>query len=163
MSSEGKIILAFIFSRSGKEKLTLSEIYLPLSMDLKWFSPNQAKDFVNKAIEKKLLIKENDLIRVGFDIKDVEIPIGFHPSVKKLEQKDDEKIKDPERSVNIVTEISKKTNLSEKKVLEGIKKNQKEKNISFEVAALLLGKENGISLERFFEEVESKIFIENKE
>ncbi len=163
MGSEEKIILAFIFSRSGKEKLTLSEIYLPLSMDLKWFSPKQAKDFVNQALERKLLVKRDGLIKTGFDIKNVEIPVGFHPSIKTFEQKKYEKVEDFEKTENIVTGILKKTNLSEEKILEKIREVEKEKNICFDVAALLVGKEYGVSLEDFFEEVEDKIFIENKE
>ena len=63
MDSEWKIIIAFLFKRSGKEKLSLSEFYLSLSMDLKWFSPQQAKAFVNHAVEQKLL---TEILRIWF-------------------------------------------------------------------------------------------------
>ena len=45
--SEMRIIIAFLFKRSGKEEMSPSELYLPLSMDLQWFTPNQAKEFVD--------------------------------------------------------------------------------------------------------------------
>ena len=53
MASEVKIIIAFLFHRSGKTELTSSEIYLTLSMDLNWFSLSKAKDFVNFALNEK--------------------------------------------------------------------------------------------------------------
>jgi hypothetical protein len=34
MESEAKIILAFLFNRSGKTVLSEAELYLPLSMEL---------------------------------------------------------------------------------------------------------------------------------
>ena len=54
MESDAEIIIAFIFKRSGKQKLKLSEFYLPLSMQLNWFSPQEAKDFVKIAIKQKV-------------------------------------------------------------------------------------------------------------
>ena len=47
MDSELKIILGFLYNRCGKEVLSPSELYLPLSIELKWFNPNQAKDIIN--------------------------------------------------------------------------------------------------------------------
>jgi len=57
MDIEEKIIIAFLFKRSGKNKLKESEIYLPLSLELDWFSANEARQFVNLAVELKLLTK----------------------------------------------------------------------------------------------------------
>jgi hypothetical protein len=80
MDSEVKIIISFIFKRSGKQKLSFSELYLDLSINLNWFTPEDAKKFVNEAMEKGFLIKEKDLIGPAFDIKKIQVPIGFYPS-----------------------------------------------------------------------------------
>ena len=85
IESEFKIVISFIFKRSGKEKLTLSEIYLPLSMDLKWFSPQEAKEFVNFALKQKILNKKNDFIFPNFNYKDINIPIGYKPKKEILQ------------------------------------------------------------------------------
>ena len=82
--SEVEIIFAFLFKRSGKEEMSLSELYLPLSIDLNWFTPNKAKDLVNFAIKKKILIKKGDVLTPAFDFKMVDVPVGFHPSEKRL-------------------------------------------------------------------------------
>ena len=79
MVSEEEIIIAFLFKRSGKETLTPPELYLPLSMDLKWFTPQQAKDFIKLAEKKKLLNKKNNLIKPNFDYKKINIPLSFQP------------------------------------------------------------------------------------
>ena len=71
MESESKIVLAFLFKRSGKNMLKESDIYLPLSLELGWFSSTQAQEFVKHALNEKLLIKkENHLYR----------PLGWLPA-----------------------------------------------------------------------------------
>ena len=71
MESDAEITIAFIFKRSGKQKLKPSEFYLPLSMQLNWFSPQEAKDFVKIAIKQKLLKEKEEIIEPTFDITQV--------------------------------------------------------------------------------------------
>ena len=75
--AEIRIIIAFLFKRSGKEELSLSELYLPLSMDMKWFSPKQAREIMNSALKQKLLTKKGELVKPNFDYKNVVVPVGF--------------------------------------------------------------------------------------
>ena len=91
MASEYEIIIAFIFKRSGKEKMNFSELYLDLSMNLNWFSPEDAKKFLNDAIKKKLSIKEDDQISLSFDINKITIPMGFSPSKRVFSEKKSQK------------------------------------------------------------------------
>ena len=160
MDSEAKIIIAFLFKRSGKEKLSTSELYLPLSMDLQWFSPEQAKAFVSRAVEQKLLIKKGDLAKPNFDYKKVVVPIGFRPSKQLFEE--EENIKE-DVVKTIIGRIIKKTGIDAQSVVEKIKSIEKEKNITSEVAALLAGREYSVSVEDCFKDVEDKIIRENIE
>ena len=164
MDSEAEIVIAFLFKRSGKEELSLSEFYLPLSMDLKWFSPKQAKAFVSHAVEQKLLIKKGDLVKPNFGYKKVVVPIGFQPSKQIFEEKKED-IKEEKEDVmkTIISRIVKKTCLDAQSVAEKIKSIEKEKNITSEIAALLVGKEYDASVEDCFGDVEDKIFRENRE
>lgn len=164
MDSEAEIIIAFLFKRSGKEEMPTSELYLPLSMDLKWFSPKQAKAFVDHAIKQKLLAKKGDSIKPAFDLRKIIIPVGFQPSKQSLEEKK-ERVKKEKRDMmkTITNRVVEKTDLIEQDVVEKIKAVEKEKNITSEVAALLVGKEYDIPLEDFFEEIEDKIFRESRE
>lgn len=164
MDSETKIIAAFLFKRSGKEELSLPEFYLSLSMDLKWFSPKQANTFINHTIKQKLLTKKGDLIKPNFDYKKVVVPIGFHPSKQLFEEKEEDVKKERLDVVKtIIGRIVEKTDLDKLSVVEKIEAGEKEKNICSEVAALLVGKEYAVLSDDCFEEIEDKIFRENRE
>jgi len=158
MVSEAETIIAFVFKRSGKKEINFSTFYLTLSMDLNWFTPNNAKKFVTQAIEQKLLIKKKDLLIPAFDIEKINIPLGFVPSRKIVFK---EKLKE-KTEIDVLTKIIKKisqeTNNSEETIINRINDIEKEKNINPEIAALLVGRENNIELSEFFNDVEMKIF-----
>lgn len=157
MASESEIIIAFLFKRSGKNVLGSSEFYLTLSMDLNWFTPKQAKDFLKKSIDEGLIIKDDEGIKANFDLKKISVPVGFYPSNKAFEEKTEIR---PVKTENILDEIINKlvnsSDLNEKEVIEKIKTIEKEKNITAEVAALLLGKDLNASLDIYFDLI--KIF-----
>ena len=162
MNSEIKIIISFLFKRSGKEELTASELYLPLSMDLKWFSPKEAKDFVNSALLQNFLIKKGDRIKPNFDCKKIAVPVGFYPSKQIFEEETDMVNEERQDVVKlIIGQIVEKTEQDEQGVFEEIKEASNEKNISLAVAALLVSREYDIVISIFLDQVEDKIFIEN--
>ena len=160
MNSEAKTIIAFLFKRSGKTKLSFSEMYLTLSMDLDWFIPNDAKEFVTQSIKEKFLVKKDNLISPGFDIDKITIPVGFTPTKNVFEKKVEKKATEYSEDIfeQIVEKITKKTKISDNEIIKKIKELEKEKNITQEVAAILIGKEYNVSLEEFYEGVENKIF-----
>jgi len=162
MTSEVETIIAFLFKRSGKEELTPSDLYLPLSMDLQWFTPNQAKTFVNMALQQKLLIKKEGKLKPSFDYEKIVVPVGFRPSKKPIEEKEvkEEKL---DAIKTIINRIAEKTGLNEKSVIEKIKDFEKERNLRLDVAALLVGKEYDIDADDCFDEIEEKLFRESKE
>jgi len=162
MNSEIKIIISFLFKRSGKDELTVSDLYLSLSMDLKWFSPKEAIDFVNSALQKNFLIKKGDQIKPNFDYKKITVPVGFYPSKQIFEEETDMVNEERQDLVkSIIDQFIEKTEQDEKSVFEEIKKVSNEKNISLEVAALLISREYEIDISIFLDQVEDRIFIEN--
>ena len=161
MNSEMKIIISFLFKRSGKEELTASDLYLPLSIDLKWFSPREAKDIVNSALLQKLLIKKGDQIKPNFDYKKIEIPVGFYPSKQTFEENNDEVNEERQDVVElIIGQIIEKTEQDEQNVFEEIKELSNERNISLDVASLLVSRKYDIVVSTFFDQVEDKILTE---
>ena len=62
MNSEEETIIAFVFNRSGQKEIDYSKFYLTLSLNLNWFTPEDAKSFVNQAIKHELLIKKEKKI-----------------------------------------------------------------------------------------------------
>ena len=82
MNNEDKIIIAFVFNRAGKKEMSFSELFLTLSIDLKWFRPDEAKTFITKSIETSLLKHEKNIIKPNFNIEAIKVPTGFYPSKK---------------------------------------------------------------------------------
>ncbi|UCF12335.1 MAG: DUF2240 family protein [Thermoplasmatales archaeon] len=164
MNTEAKIIISFLFNRSGKNQLTESEIYLPLSIELGWFSTKEAHKFVNNALKQKLLIKKEDLLIPSFDIGKISIPIGFYPSKKIFAEEKNEIMHNKTNVIDtIVYHIIEKKNQDRKEIIEKITHIALEKNILPEVAALLIGKKYHIDIKDSFELIENKILRENEE
>lgn len=158
MASENEIIIAFLFKRSGKEKMSFSELYLNLSMELGWFSPEDAKKFLYEAIKNKLLTNEGKQISLTFDVNKIKIPVGFSPSKKVfLEKRTQKDLEETDVFKQIVKRIQNKTNLKEQQIIDKIKKISKEKNIDEKIAALLEAKDHDIELSDFLKELENKI------
>lgn len=160
MESETKIIIAFLFKRSGKEKLNYSDLYLTLSMNLNWFTPDEAKVLVDNALKQKLLTQKDKLIKPNFNIDEIIIPVGFRPSKQVSKKKTPEKHNTLTAMIKRITE---NTDFDEDTIMKKIKMIESEKCITREVAALLVGKEYKISLEDFLEEIEKNLFTENIE
>jgi len=165
MSNEEEKIIAFVFKRSGLNEISFSKFYLTLSMDLNWFTPEEAKSFTNNAINKGLLDKKNDFLKPSFDVENTSIPVGFYPMKKPSRGAEDHKnaTKGAEFIENMIDLLSKKATLDVNIVNEKINKIVKEKNLIPEVAALLVGKELALDLEDYFNDVEKQIFKESKE
>lgn len=159
MSSRAKTIIAFVFKRSGKTELAFSDIYLTLSMELNWFTPEGAKDFVNKAIEEKLLTEKNKQLRPSFDISKTEMPIGYSPTGKIFEEKKETKEENKKNILGqIINEIEKEIKEDKKKIKDEIKKIEEEKKVTEETAALFYAKKYDITFDELYEEIKKVLF-----
>ena len=167
MTSEAEIIIAFLFKRSGKTALKESEIYLPLSLELGWFTSQQAAAFVKNALNQNLLVKKGVLITPNFDINKVTIPVGFQPSKQSLSQE----IKTNDRAAPhiktlyeiILDRIGEKTGEKKEIIQENVKKIQTEKQILPEIAALTVAHAHQIEMSDLFDQIKNHIFKENEE
>lgn len=161
MPSESEIIIAFLFKRSGKTALSFSDLYLTISMDLNWFTPDDAKSFLNLMLKQNLLEKKGDVIKPTFEYNDITVPIGFIPSKQIFEEKTVVKdaLEKEELIDRIINQLVEKTKLDKIRVAEKVNKLAEEKNITKEVAALLIGKENNVSLIEFHDEIEDSVFL----
>jgi len=163
MDSEKEIILSFLFKRSGKALLKFSELYLALSMELNWFTPDDAKSFISLAIKENLLIKKEDFIKPNYDYENTTIPMGFTPSKRVFEIKEDKKQFEKEESIleKMIKILDEKINLDKTEITKKIDTLAKQNNIIKEVVALLIGKEFNINFDNYYEEVEEMIFKNN--
>ena len=159
MNSEAHIIISFLFKRSGKDKLTEPEIYLPLSLELDWLSAKEAKGFVTYALQQKLLVKKEGLLTPSFNVEKIMVPVGFLPTEKSFTiEKNESKEKEQTIIDVIVKQIVEKTGKELKDIFEEIKQAETGKNIVPEVAVLLVAKEYDVALGTWFDLVEKSLF-----
>ena len=161
MNSEMEIVVAFLFKRSGKKELKESEIYLPLSIELGWFSTKESHEFIKIALKQKLLIKKGERLYPNFDIEKINIPIGFYPSRKSVD-KDFKLEKENNIIERIVNHIVEKEGQDYNVIIDKIKNIAMDKDIIQEVAALFVAKQYNIDIEEYIEIVEKNIFTGNE-
>lgn len=167
MNKEDKIIIAFVFNRAGKKEMSFSELFLTLSIDLKWFRPDEAKTFINKSIETCLLKHEKNIIKPNFNIEAIKVPTGFYPSKKASQNnkktKENFKKNQNENILDIIVEkIIEKSNLNKKTILNQIKEKEKEKNITTEISAILVGKEYNLNFREILQKIQKIILTDHK-
>jgi len=164
---EAKIILTFLLKRSGKTQVKEAELYLPLSLELKWFTSSQASQFVQYALQNKLLEKKDNLVTPTFDVSAVSIPVGFKPSTstftssqQPMPQVNNNKPSD--LSKELVNHLCQHTQKEKQQLDKEIQQLIKEKNITYETALLLYGYNKNISIDNFIEQVEETLTIKNE-
>ena len=160
MEAEAKIILAFLFNRSGKTRLTESELYLPLSMELGWFSTKESQQFVKYAVKKELLVRTEGLLSPNFPLDTIKIPVGFTPS-KKIFSETTEEPKGKDIIEEIIAQIVEHTRRDKTEICGEITREEKEKNLLPEVAALFVARKYGIDVSTWYAFVEPAIFKGN--
>jgi hypothetical protein len=157
MDGEARIILAFLYKRSGKSLLSAPELYLPLSMELRWFSAKEAQEFISEAINEKLLIESAAGLSLAFDLATVAIPSGFVPSRRPV-------VRGPppnassERILNaMLRTISERSARNLREVTTDVEKVAASARITPEVAALVVGRRLGLDVSAFFDAVERTV------
>ena len=138
------------FLRKGKDALKDTEFVLALSIDLKWFTPEQAKAVLGDAEKAGLLKREGELIRPSFDISKVKIPPGFKPEPGEKKSIFD----------RIIDRIILGTGIEKRKVVALINKKQEElsKQVVIEVSAILVAMEHGVMVDDLMEEEFTVLF-----
>jgi len=141
-----KQLIAFLFQRSGKEKVNDNDIYMALSYELGWFTPAQSKDFIKYCLDKGLLRREENLYVPDFEYAGMEIPLGFRVDGGELE------IHQESRKGGVTSPIIEEL---EKKGVgrDEIKKLAEQEGIIPEVAVLVAARERGIDVSPFLRDV----------
>jgi hypothetical protein len=159
MDSEAKIIIAFLFNRSGKTELKEFELYLPLSMELGWLSTKESQEFVKYAIKQGLLVRKEGMVLPSFSLENIAIPVGFTPSKRLFSEEKGY----PQESVidSVITRICTQTNQSRTRILEEISQEEKEKHLLPEIAALYIARRYGVDTREWHDAIEIKLLTGN--
>jgi len=144
--SELTYTVSMPFKRKGKEVLKDMEFVMALSMDLKWFTPDQAKSVLAEAQRSGLLKRDGELVRPSFDISKIGIPSGFKPEKVAIEKKT--------IFEKVIERIIISTGIEKRKVVSLINKKQEElsKLTVIEVSAILVAIENAVLVDDLIDE-----------
>ena len=145
--------LAYLFQRKGKDVLSEKELILSASMDLGWFSPDEAKKLIDVCLELRLLSRTENGIKPNFDHKALSIPIDFTPSKNILQLESQEPL-----LLFIVRTIDEKTESGRTDIMAEINKKQNTLDVEIEVAAILVAKKYGVDISGFLREADAEIF-----
>jgi hypothetical protein len=144
--SELTYTVSMPFKRKGKESLKDMEFVMALSIDLKWFTPDQARSVLAEAQRSGLLKRDGELVRPSFDISKIEIPSGFKPETLAIEKKT--------VFERVIERIITSTGIEKRKVVSMINKKQEElsKQVVIEVSAILVAIENAVLVDDLIDE-----------
>ncbi|KAA0001157.1 MAG: hypothetical protein DRN21_02630 [Thermoplasmata archaeon] len=150
--NELKTLVAFVFQRSGKEKMKEKDFYMLLSFELGWLTPGEGLKVIEKAIEENLMERENGELRPTFDHKSEEIPLGFTFNREMLGEMEGDLF------TRICAKIVNDGGTGEKKVRGEIQRMAERLHVYPEVAALVVARKNNIDIGEFMDE--AKRFVE---
>ncbi len=80
-------VVAHVFRKKGKVT-SISEFVFALSLDLKWFSSDQAESVLANAEQRELVRITGEVVKPLFDIHSVEIPIDFRPDQSIMDREE---------------------------------------------------------------------------
>ncbi|NOQ29446.1 MAG: DUF2240 family protein [Methanosarcinales archaeon] len=80
-------VVAHVFRKKGKVT-SISEFVFALSLDLKWFSPDQAESVLTNAEQQGFVRITDEVVEPLFDIHSVEIPIDFRPDPSIMDRQE---------------------------------------------------------------------------
>lgn len=134
------------FKIKGIDALEESAFIMFLSLDMNWFSPDQAKSILNEAKTTGLLKIEGCLLKPAFDLAGVEIPSGFKPDHSIFEIKT--------VFEKTIDRILIATGFEKRRIISMINKKQEElmKMVEIEVSAILVALENNVNVDDLIKE-----------
>jgi len=150
--NELKTLVAFVFRRSGKEKMNEKDFYMMLSFELGWLTPGEGLKVIERAVEEHLMERKNGELHPTFDPKGEEIPLGFTFSREMLGEMEKDLL------TRIRSKMVNEGKMGEKRVEAEIRRTAERLHVYPEVAALVVARKNNMEIEEFTEE--TKKFIE---
>jgi len=83
-----KTIVAAAFKHLRKSRLQKVEFIYYIAIDRKWMNKEEATLLLERARDGGLIILQEGVYIPGFDLAEVEIPLGFKPSTSVLRKED---------------------------------------------------------------------------
>ena len=74
-----RVAVAALFLSEGRQVLGEDEVIKAVSMKKRWFSPDLARKFIERAIGCGLMVREKGGLTPSFDYTEVDIPYNYYP------------------------------------------------------------------------------------
>ena len=147
-----KNAVALLYKKKSKDVLSEKELELMITMDLRWFTPKDARSLIELAQTSGLVKKQKDGLKITFDWRSRDIPLGFAPSEAIFETA-------AHRScfTAIIDSIEKHAKKPRPDIVAEINKKQGNFNVAIEIAGLLVGQSYNIYMSEFYELVEKEL------
>jgi hypothetical protein len=136
------------FRQRGVEQLKQSEFVVALSLDLEWFSPDQAQRLADVAATEGLVEHSEDGLAVTFDPHGVEVPAEFEPNESVLQQRSTF-----ERLLATVVDAG----IEKQEAVASINRLQADLAISVEAAAALYAHRQGLDVTDIARQAEGEL------
>jgi hypothetical protein len=144
--------ISLLYNKKGKDILKWNELELMITMDFRWFDPEEAKALIELALNSGLILKQKNGLKINFDWKSREIPLEFKPTSAIFEAA-------IHRScfTTIVDAIEQQIEISRSEIVAEINQKQENLNVAIEIAALLVAADHGIEVSNFYDMVEKEL------
>lgn len=142
------IVSAMPFKLRGKSRLSRAEFAFALSLDLKWFSPEDSKEAIRSAERAGMVREEGGRLVPTFNVRDVVVPEGFRPGPDILKEKL------PESLFDKILELLSTSGLSHEEALALIGEKEKAYGglLTREAVGLILARERGLNVMSYIDE-----------
>ena len=146
-----KKVIVSVFKRVGKPTISMNDFVFCLSFDLRWCPPDEAREFVKRALVEGMLEADDNTFKPTFDLDEVEVPVAYHPPRDVFSK--------PDLFERILSRLCKK--MDKKEAIARINSLQERlKILDAEVVALIIAKNIGIDVEDLIDEAIEKFVSE---
>ncbi len=142
-----KQVISYVFRKKGGT-ISISEFVFALSLDLKWFSPDQAESVLKTAEKEGLVQITGDMVKPLLDPISVEIPIDFKPDQSIFTEKTAETIFD-----QVIDRLQSSGAMGRPEIVRMINEKQNDLGIvEIDATALLVARMHGIDVTDLIDE-----------
>ncbi len=151
------IVSAMPFKLRGKSRLSRAEFAFALSLDLKWFSPEDSKEVIRSAEQAGMLREEGGRLVPTFNVRDVDVPEGFKPGPDILMKKSPGSLFDRILDLLLASGISRE----EAMALIDEKEKAYGELLTREAVGLIIAKERGLDIMTYIDEALAHTLLPN--
>ncbi len=132
-----RVAVAAPFKDRGTDRLRENEFVVALSLDRRWFSPDQSKRLVDVATREGILERDGPRLRLAVDASEVTVPDGFVPDDDVLAERS---------AFERVLDALVAAGLEKHEAVGGINALQRDLELTIEAAAIVYARRQGVDV-----------------